>query len=317
MLIAAAHAGVTVVAPAAGISASSPVHFVANATPDVSTAKITYIRIYVDNVSLYGGTGKTVDTLIPMADGDHKITVQAWDNAGAVYRSSMTLNVAPVPVPPATAIVFNNIEEMNNWTSCDVCSGAGGAGAETPHWIAQNITTPSLDGNSAEFHLEPAVKYASALWWRQLGVYDSMTHFQFEGDFFFADSTAPQALEFDVNQSLGGWKYIFGTECDFRGKAHYWRIYDATRHWVSTGVPCTPTVANTWHNFKWEFERTADGHTRFLAVTVDGVRTTVNTYFTPRSQPTARELNVAVQLDGNSVMTPYSTWVDNLKLTAW
>ena len=317
VLVAAAHAGVTIVAPAAGISASSPVHIVAPATPAITTNKITSVSVIVDGLTKYTAALKTADTTIAMTYGNHNVTVRAVDSVGTVYTASMLLNVAPLPVIPATARVFTKIEEMTNWQSCDVCSGPGGAGSATVHWLAQNQTAPSQDGSSIQFHLDPAVSYASALWWRQLGAIDTATHFVYEANFYVTDSTAPQALEFDVNQSLGGYRYIFGTECDFKGTNHYWRVWDYTLHWQSTGIPCTPTSANGWHSLKWELERTLTGKTRFVAVTVDGVRTTVNRYYTPRPVGSTRELNVAVQLDGNKLMTSYSAWVDQIKLTAW
>jgi hypothetical protein len=317
IFVPAAQAGVTVAAPAAGISASSPVHFIASATPTVSTNQIKTMRIYVDNISAYVISAGTIDTTVAMANGTHKVVVQAWDTAGTVYKSQMTLTVAPVPAIPATATVFSKIEEMTGWQSCDVCSGAGGAGATTPHWFAQNQTSPSLDGNSGQFHLDPSVSYASALWWKQLGAIDTATHFVYDVNFYITDATAAQALEFDVNQSLGGLRYIFGTECDFKGTTHYWRVWDYTLHWQTTGIPCTPTTANGWHKVRWEFERTADSRMHFIAVTVDGLRTTLDRYYTPRPVGSTRELNVAVQLDGNKAMTSYSTWVDQLKLSAW
>ena len=159
--------------------------------------------------------------------------------------------------------------------------------------------------------------YANALWWKQLGGNPAAHHFVYDLYFYYNNASAPQALEFDMNQSLGGFRYVFGTECDFKGTPHNWRVWDYTLRWQSTGIPCTPTSANGWHNLKWEFERTLTGKTHFVAVTVDGVRTTVNRYYTPRPVGTTRELNVAVQLDGNKPMTSYSAWVDQVKLSAW
>src|SRR3954464_456088 len=91
IFVAAAQAGVTVAAPAAGISASSPVHFIASATPTVSTNQIKTMRIYVDNVSAYLISAATIDTTVAMPNGTHKVVVQAWDTAGTVYKSQMTL----------------------------------------------------------------------------------------------------------------------------------------------------------------------------------------------------------------------------------
>ena len=219
--------------------------------------------------------------------------------------------------PAQTITKFSNIQNMSSWTSCDICSGAGGAGTTTVHWLAQFQTSPALSGSSSEFYYGGPTAYSSALWWKQLGNYPTFTHFNYELDFFLKDATVPQAVEFDVNQSLNGKKYIFGTECDLRGTYKgYWRVWDASLHWTNTGVACAGVTSNAWHHLKWELERTSDGHTHFIAVTIDGVRRVVNRYYNPVSS-TAKELNVAVQTDGNKYGTAYSVWLDNVTLSAW
>lgn len=216
-----------------------------------------------------------------------------------------------------TKTVFSHIEQMTNWASCDVCSGAGGNGSTTVHWQAQFQATPSLSGASSQLYYGGPAAYSSALWWKQLGALPTASHFTYDLQFYLADITAPQAMEFDVNQSLGGKKYVFGTECDLRGTYKgYWRVYDAKLHWQNTGVACAGITGAKWHHLTWELERTSDGHTHFIAVTVDGVRRVVNRYYTPQSS-SAKELNVAVQTDGNKYGSAYSLWVDDITLTAW
>lgn len=216
-----------------------------------------------------------------------------------------------------TTQTFSHIEQMGSWNSCDVCSGSGGYGSTATHWEADYQTTPSLSGASAQFYFGGTSPYSSALWWEQLGSYPQYSHFNYNLDFYITDATAPQALEFDVNQSLNGKKYVFGTECDLRGTYKgYWRVWDANLHWQNTGVACTGITANTWHHLQWELERTSGGHTHFIAVSVDGVRRLVNRYYTPLNS-TAKELNVAFQTDGNKYPNQYSAWLDNVTLTAW
>jgi hypothetical protein len=313
----AAFAGVTVSAPSSGVTTASPVHFVAQATPASSTRPITFMRIYVDHVSMYGAAVKAIDTNLTIAAGNHSVVVQAWDTAGAVYRSpTLSLTVQGGSVIPSTATVFSKIEELTNWQSCDVCAGANGNGAPTPHWMAQFQTTPALDGASTEFFVGGTSPYGAALWWKQLGAIDSASHFVYDMNFYFTDATAPQALEFDVNQSVNGKKFIFGTECDFHG-ARTWRVWDTTLHWQDTGVSCTAAqTAKVWHSLRWEFERTSDSRMRYIAVTIDGVRRVVNRYYQPKAS-SVRELNVAFQMDGNSTMVDYHVWVDKVKLSAW
>lgn len=220
-------------------------------------------------------------------------------------------------VQAQTKTVFSKIQQKSGWQSCDVCSGAGGNGSSAVHWLAQFQTTPSLSGGSAEFYYGGPEAYSSALWWEQLGAMPTATHFTYDLYFYVTDATVPQALEFDVNQSLNGKKYIFGTECDLRGTYKgYWRVYDAKLHWTNTGVACAGITSAKWHHLTWQLERTSDGHTHFITVTIDGVTKTVNRYYTPTTS-SAKELNIAVQTDGNKTGTAFSLWVDQITLTAW
>jgi hypothetical protein len=276
------------------------------------------MRIYLDNVSIYAVAAKSIDTSVAVSSGAHSVVVQAWDAGGNVYKSGLSISVqaSTTIVIPSTATVFSKIEEMTNWQSCDVCAGAGGSGPTTPHWMAQFQTSPSLDGASTDFFLGGTTSYAAALWWRQLGAIDSATHFVYDTNFYFTDPTAPQALEFDVNQSVNGKKYIFGTECDFHGN-QTWRVWDTSLHWQDTGVSCVAAqTAKVWHSLRWEFERTSGGHMHYIAVTVDGVRRSVERFYNPQAS-SVRELNVAFQMDGDKTMTDYHVWLDKVKLSAW
>lgn len=270
------------------------------------------MEIYVDNQSAFGQATNSLNTDLNMAQGNHSVVVQAWDTTGAVFQK--TLNIA---VSAQTNVkVFSQIEDMTGWQNCDVCAGPGGQGPTAPHWMAQFQSKPSLDGSSAEFFLGGSTPYAAALWWKQLGGIDSVTHMVYDTNFFLTNANAVEALEFDVNQAVNGRHYIFGTECDFWGTRH-WRIWDSVLHWQDSGVSCANAQsANVWHHLKWEFERTADAHTHFIAVTVDGNRQVVN-HFQTSEGANYRELNIAFQMDGKSPMVDYNVWIDEATLTVW
>jgi phospholipase C len=87
---AAATYGVTVCSPAAGSTVGSPVHFAAAAT---STNPITAMRIYIDSVSQFLGYPSSLDTYMSVKSGTHSVVVQAWDSSGAVFKSSLTIQV--------------------------------------------------------------------------------------------------------------------------------------------------------------------------------------------------------------------------------
>ena len=301
-------AGVSVSSPTSGATVATPVRVVASAA---STTPITTMRIYVDNVSVYVVKSNRIDTLVPLSVGKHLVVVQAWDSGGAVMKKGIDVNATA----SVNKKVYSNIDQMTGWDHCDVCAGRNGQGPTSTYWQAQFQTSPSLDGASSEFFLGGSTPYSNALWWKQLGPNDNARFFVYELDIYFTDANAPQALEFDLNQSLNGKRYIFGTECGFKG-AKMWRVWDYNLRWVSTGIPCTALTPKVWHHIAWEFERTTSGKTHFIAVTVNGVRKVVDFYGTPK--PTnAHELNVAFQMDGNSTMVDYHVWVDKVKLTAW
>ncbi len=87
-----AAAGVTVKAPQSGATVGSPVYFGASARPPAGRT-ISAMRIYVDYQSAYTTAGGNLSTYLPLASGTHNVIVQAWDNAGAVYKSGGSINV--------------------------------------------------------------------------------------------------------------------------------------------------------------------------------------------------------------------------------
>lgn len=82
--------GVTVCAPGSGSTDSSPVQVIASAR---SSAPITAMRIYVDNISKYLTSASSLNTSLSLASGNHLLVVQAWDSTGAVFKNSRTITV--------------------------------------------------------------------------------------------------------------------------------------------------------------------------------------------------------------------------------
>ena len=327
-LATACFAGVTVTSPAAGSTSGSPVHFVASAT---STHAVTAMRIYVDNVSVYLVDAGKLDTSVVLNAGTHNVVVQAWDLTGLVMKTPLTLIVsgsAPVPTPtpiatptpgslpppPAGAVTKSNIEQMPGWASCTVCAGANAAGPVAVFSMVENQASPSLDGNSAKFSISGTKPYSDALWWKQLGAADTATHLKYDLDFYITNPGVSQALEFDNNQSNGAHKFIYGTQCNIKGG--HWDVWgNAAGNWISTGIACSAPTAFQWHHLTWEFQRTTT-NVIFVGFTYDGVTHYVNRNYPARGS-SVHEMNVAFQMDGDSAMHAYSTWLDRVTLSYW
>lgn len=69
---------------------SSPVHVQA-ATQDSVT--VSFNQIYVDGKAVFTTTGGSLDTLVAMASGAHRLTVQAKDNAGVIFKQTIYITV--------------------------------------------------------------------------------------------------------------------------------------------------------------------------------------------------------------------------------
>jgi hypothetical protein len=63
----------------------------------------------------------------------------------------------------------------------------------------------------------------------------------------------------------------------------------------------------------WELQRNGDGGYTFVAVTLNGVKQSINQTYWSKSA-SGDELSVAVQLDSNYAGTEYSVWADKIAL---
>ena len=257
----------------------------------------------------------------------------------------------------SSTTTFTNIDDQinldNGTTGWGWCTGscAGGTKAHK-YWMAQNQTTPSLDGNSTEFYVDGR-QWSDVLFWYKLGTaYDATANFT--TDFWVqVDKNSPtiaQAFEFDTFQFITGSsprEYMFGTQCDY-GQGYVWDIWNqGTGQWIPLNgqnglplVPCDlvkqgPLTPNVWYHMTWNFHRTADQLEHYDSVTI--VRydssmnvtsnVTVSLNLTEASGPLPSgwndDLGVQFQMDLNgnagvgSNPSTMSEHVDKVSLTAW
>src|SRR5208337_2825072 len=133
--------------------------------------------------------------------------------------------------------------------------------------------------------------------------------------FYYTNPSAPQSLEFDVNQTVNGKWFIFGTQCSMRS-SHQWQVWDASAaSWKSTGVACAAPKPYVWNHLTWEFQRVS-GKVRFVSLTFNGLKHYINRSYAPRTGG-SDQLNVAFQMDMNSSATAYQVWLDKVSLSVW
>jgi hypothetical protein len=127
--------------------------------------------------------------------------------------------------------------------------------------------------------------------------------------------TAPQAIEFECQQMLGGWVYNFGWQALYG--QNIWRIFDyGLKQWNATTITFTPFTPGTWHHILAEYHNDITTHTVYHdALTVDGTRYPVNVTQNAFYGGGRDQLTNAVQLDSNSAAAPYSLYVDKMRIT--
>ncbi len=275
------------------------------------------MRVYVDNVAEYFTFDKSLDTLIWMAPGPHTLEIMAIDRKG--FISATVMNVVVTAQPPFTV---TGIQAMPGWQTCSavfppdaprhgqICAAGLGTAVVS---MTPGQSTPALDGNSTKFSISGPTGYSNELWFNPVGGGSSVTHFVYDLFFLIDNPTAAQALEFDVNQTFGGLRWTWGTECNFNGSGK-WDIWDPLNEtWVPTSVDCKPFPANTWIHVIWNFER-VNGQAHYISLVVDNQTFNINQFFNPQQNWTLEEIDAAFQMDGNFKQEPYNVWLDKVNL---
>jgi hypothetical protein len=222
---------------------------------------------------------------------------------------------ASTPGIPSTAKTIADIQNMSGWESCTDCANVPFAA----YSMNQQIAAPAVSGSSAKFSLEGGTApFGGALWWKYLTTDSAATHFVFDLYFYMENPSAAQALEFNVDQSVGGLRYDFATQCDLDSfSGHTWHIWNPTKKgWTSSSDDCPLPAAKTWNHLVWEFERNSSGQVVFKAVTFNDKRSEINMTVPPWSD-SSNGLDVGFQLDAHRDAALYSVWLDKVKLIYW
>jgi len=220
-----------------------------------------------------------------------------------------------LPTPPATAIVYDQIQNTtDNWKTCSLC--AEGTNLSNNYWMAPFQTSPSKSGSSREFFIG-GPKWSNALFIKTMFENSNTTHFVW--DFYVNwDATSMANIwtaEFDFFQVNGGKEFMIGSQCNFGDG--FWDIWDQKANkWLHSEIRCQRMEPNKWHHIQWYMERTSDTY-RYDTLVVDGTSYAINRTFSPSSTTWPDETGVQWQLDKSSTGVDIHEWIDNVKLTVW
>jgi len=324
---------VSVTAPKTNTSVSSTVQYVASATSSC-TRGVAAMGIYTAPGKLaYTVQGSQLNTLLTLNPGVYNTVVQEWDNCGGAATTPITITVGSGGSSSGGG-VFTNLHQQPGWTgyallppAYNICNSCTPSGPQATWAMTQNISSPSLSGNSTRMDIGGQTDYSDILWNNHLigdfssqGMPDynhtiipNLHSFTYDVYFYVENPSISQALEFDINQFVGGYSYIWGHECRIAG-GNEWDIWDDPgQTWHPTGVPCNP-LPNAWNHLTLQVERTSDNQLLFQSITLNGVTSTLNYYENPTTT-TWYGVTINYQQDGNYEQTPYSVWLDKLNFT--
>lgn len=282
------------------------------------------MRVYVDNLAVYFTYTSAIDTQIFTAPGQHTIEVMAEDKQGYISATILTVNMTSQA--PQTTI--SGIQNMPGWQSCaaDFAAGSGRDGqvcaSGNPNPPTSTMTggqsSPAMDGKSAKFTMGGPNGYSNELYFNAVAGGNNVSHFTYDLYFYIDNPSAPQALEFDLNQTFGGYRWVWGSECNFKGDTPpSWDVWDDEAGlWRQTNVPCNTFPANTWIHLVWQFERVGN-KVQYISLQVGDQTYNVDTYYNNQIDWTLEEIDTAFQMDLPQPPISYNVWLDQVNLTAW
>jgi hypothetical protein len=245
--------------------------------------------------------------------------------AGIIFSAALTFAAQSAmastayPAAPATAVVYASAQNrtVSGYCSSSTCSGGSGNGVA---WIAQNQSTPSQSGRSAE--LFNSGEGFDTLWYWHVGAEDKATNIEFEFSLMVDENSlkAEQAFENGPQQYVGGYKYSMTMQCE--GSKQLWRVWDqAAKGWKATSVPCPHWTPNVWHTVKMYITTDHTNHTEtYHSLVVDGKTYSIETTVGVTNVGFHDNLGFQFQIDNNKTSAAGNgihEWLDNIKLAVW
>jgi len=217
----------------------------------------------------------------------------------------------------ANSTVIDNIQS-NTWLTCGNCGNTGATGPTAPYSFTLNIASPSEDNAATQFSLAAVTPFTNGFFYQQHGAVKSQLNaLSYEFDLYIPTGmeNAPQAIEFQCQQTLDGYVYNFAWQADY--PTNVWRTFDyASTTWQPTSIPLQRFTPGTWHHIVAEYHNDTVNHlTVHDALTVDGVRFTAGITHNAPLTGGSNQFSNAFQLDSNSVPAAYSVYVDKMKIT--
>ncbi|HWR35801.1 MAG TPA: alkaline phosphatase family protein [Clostridia bacterium] len=146
-----ANPSVTICTPSNNATVGSPVNIIAGTT-DSNSVKL--MQIYVDGVKAYQVSAAELNASLAMSTGTHRLTVQAQDSTGAIFKQTIYINVSSGgSSAPCTLSAVN--------PSLTICTPANNATVTSPVHVVAG-TTDSNSVTLMKIYLDGTAVYSTA-----------------------------------------------------------------------------------------------------------------------------------------------------------
>jgi len=155
--------GVWVSSPANNSTVASPVNYRATASTSTCSKGVASMGVYINNVLTYVSQGASLNTSLSFSPGTHDTVVEEWDRCGGASYTPVNITTTG-----GNGHTLSSLQASGGWVGYgeyppgySICQSCGSG---VTWWMAQHVKSPSLSGNSSEFHIGGTTPYSDVLW---------------------------------------------------------------------------------------------------------------------------------------------------------
>ncbi len=224
---------------------------------------------------------------------------------------------------PNTATTLVGFEQQTDWIQPSNTGDTGGGSTKPNGTFVMTSATleipavAAVPSSPATFSAQGNYPYNNGYWYRVIpGAWDAMTYFCYQLQFMLptaADLAASQAIEFELQQNVGGHIYNMAWQADIAG-TKVWRTFDYnTSQWIATNIPVSITPGE-WNAIEAVFLRGEAGTMTHVSLSLNGITHPVNITKTATPRVESDYVHCAFQLDSGSTAAPYTCKVQGVNI---
>jgi hypothetical protein len=219
--------------------------------------------------------------------------------------------------PPANKTqTFSQIQTLTNWVQPGNVGDSGGGSGKHQRHVHPDSREPCnvLRQRRVSVQQRLLVHHSrKVLDWANKWTFHLEIQFPTLYDF-----TSSQAIEFELQQDVGGYIFNMAWQANFVGASKTWKTFDYTNKvFESTGIPVNFSLFNTQQYCRMEavYTRTANTTTH-VSLKVNDILYQINKTRPAFARVLSPHTNAAFQLDSNHVPLPYIVHARNFNVIA-